>query len=105
MQSITRLFITLVLCLAIGGAYAYSSNTMPGSTGSPESLNTGDTFLPPGTPFIDPNSAKQVACTNDCGNHFQLPSIDDGFHPAHTSEKVIKSEKYQQACLNRCLGH
>ncbi len=105
MQSIIRLFSTLVLCLAIGGAYAYSGNTTTASIGSPESSLSGDTFLPKDTPFIDPQRVKQVTCVNQCGNQFQLPSIDDGFHPAHTSKTVLKSEKHQQSCLNHCINH
>lgn len=79
-------------------------NTSPASTNSPEggNIDLDGNFLPPNTPYLQPNRIAEVKCVNRCGDQFDLPSVGT-YKPGHVTKAVAKSEQYQQRCLKACL--
>lgn len=99
------LLITTLSLTALTFSHAAMANIVTDDTSitSPEnSIDLDENFLPPGTPFIQPNRAREVSCVNRCGDQFKLPSINS-YNPAGMSNTVMNSERAQKVCLMNCL--
>ncbi len=99
------LLITTFSLTALTLSHAAIANMVTDDTSisSPEnSVDLDENFLPPGTPFIQPNRAREVNCVNRCGDQFDLPSISS-YNPAGMPNTIMKSERAQQTCLMNCL--